>query len=159
MNKCHYKGEEFVPCEDALSFGKEAMDGSRKMFNFCPFCGESLKKREPDKPWWLVPGMQLKQIASDNVYTIAEIRADYIVFTTGTPEDTSGILAFYKLNGGPFDMVPEWATHIEFYDMDRKKSDRGGCFEGDAGYVISFPIWHNCPEEFKGKTFSLEGLK
>lgn len=114
--------------------------------NFCPQCGEKVQS-EPELPWWCVPGMCIvnKTIPS-NISIINE--SDLV------GEGLLNIIKNYKPFGGPFDMIPKEATNI--------------CFEPDgSGYFIiknymdlrPFPIWDNCPEEFKGIKFSLEGLE
>jgi len=155
MDKCHYNKGEFVPCETMdleIEHCEIGINAEKEFYiaqfdcltiGFCPFCGESLKQPESVKPWWVVPGMVVK----NNI--------DYVRIVEKDDKYLYAVDKLYKPIGGPFDMVPEWATHIQF------GSDGSSSFlpYENQTYDKDVPVWHDCPEEFKGKTFSLEGLK
>lgn len=162
MNKCHYDKDVFVPCDQLkqnlfrlsikfIDYAKYRIDHDLEI---CDFCGESLKKPESDRPWWAIVGMCVKTKETNDVGKITNISVHGVEIDHGLNWDIDEI----KPIGGPFDMIPEWATYIYF-------SPAGSGDFRDSRYILKetvlldFPIWHNCPEEFKGKTFSLKGLK
>jgi len=117
-----------------------------------------LAKPEEDLPWWLVPGMVVQSIHAEKIiYLVAEISENKII--AGGFEWMGYLKPFcddHKPIGGPFDMLPEWATHIHFQE------DGHWAFvirENGKDHLEYFPIWHNCPDAFKGNTYSLEGLR
>lgn len=123
---------------------------------FCPQCGEKLQQ-EPLLPWWCVPRMYIMDRKND-LYVYKIIRVDkntaYIKnYIKNNSISVDEVIEIFKPFGGPFDMIPKGATGISFN------------FDGSGYFIVknyidmrSFPIWNNCPEQFKGKAFSLEGL-
>ena len=174
---CHYEGSDLVPCEKmagqkskflsklCVYFSDSSISTS---INFCPFCGESLKQPESSKieaPFWVTKGMVIKHKWQEHqVCEIISVKGDYVTvqsdYTNKANMYISVIIDRFKPIGGPFDTKPKWATHIEFYHDDQNLSDWGGMFKDTNNRkYLYFPIWHDCPEEFKGKTYSLEGLE
>lgn len=123
--------------------------------------GEPEVKEEPAAPeltWWCVPGMYVMNKATG---TISHQRIEDISKETNNVVlSNDKILIFeeikqcYKPVGGPFDMIPEWANEIKFND-----DGDGYFFDLNTCENWFFHAWHNCPDEFKGNTYSLEGLK
>ena len=139
--KCHYKGPEFVPCEKMTKAIENELltDIYGGLPDECPFCGASLAKPEEKKPWWLVQGALIKD-------------ENNIIYQIDAKKDIRGFTGRDNIKpiGGPFDMIPERFDNIYF------KSDGSGHFGCEYHYTKKdFPVWHNCPEEFKCKTFSL----
>jgi hypothetical protein len=136
-----------------IGYSNGRADGGKYIAKFCSECGAKFEE-ENKLPWWCVPGMIIRDEGSGWEGRILTITKFSIYFYPDGENDNLIGFQFikrYKPVSGPFAMIPEDANLI-FFNID----GRGG-FQEYEGHPspVRFPIWHDCPEEFKGKTFPI----
>lgn len=122
---------------------------------FCPECGTKIEK-EPELPWWCVGDMTVKN-NKGNIFTIASIGklVELAYYEQSWYCEKHIITKDFIPCGGPFDMIPTEAKGIIF-NHNGAASLQCVYNNGKDRDLLDFPIWHNCPEEFKGKKYPID---